>query len=214
MKFPKWYTRWANAARVAGLIAIASGVYVILALVLTGGAQVPNTLLFAKNPLSSEQERSMAAFREVVTVLQYPRCMNCHVVGDRPRQGDDRHLHLQNVMRGPDGKGLPGLRCSNCHQDSNNESAGGPPGAADWQMPPSNQPMAWEGLSVGDLCRSITDPSRNGNRKVADLIPHMKTSLVVWGWSPGPERTLPPLSYEQFTAKVQEWIDTGAVCEK
>ena len=67
---------------------------------------------------------------------------------------------------------------------------------------------------MGDLCRSITDPNRNGHRKVEDLIPHMKTSLVVWAWAPGPERTMPPLSYEQFTTKVREWIDTGAVCEK
>ena len=161
-----------------------------------------------------EPERSIAAFQEVATVLQSPRCMNCHVIGDRPRQADDRHLHAQNVMRGPDGKGLPGLRCSNCHQDRNHESAGGPPGAADWQMPRADQPMAWEGLSVGDLCRSITDPKRNGNRKVTDLIPHMRTSLVMWAWAPGPERTVPPLSYNQFMAKLQEWVATGAVCQE
>ncbi len=161
-----------------------------------------------------QRERSVAAFKEVASVLQGPRCMNCHVVGDRPRQGDDRHLHLQNVMRGPDGKGLPGLRCSNCHQESNHESAGGPPGTADWQMPRADQPMAWEGLTVGELCRAISDPNRNGHRKVADLVPHMKTSLVIWAWAPGPERTTPPLSHDEFVAKLQEWIATGAVCEK
>jgi len=168
----------------------------------------------AQTQKTSEAERSAAAFREVATVLQHPRCMNCHVLGDHPRQGDDRHIHAQNVLRGPDGKGLPGLRCSNCHQESNHEAAGGPPGAPDWQMPGAAQPMAWEGLSVGDLCRTITDPNRNGHRKVEDLIPHMRTSLVVWAWAPGPERTTPPLSYEQFNSKLREWIDTGAVCEK
>lgn len=168
-----------------------------------------------KNSFASiDTERSVAAFKDVASVLQSPRCMNCHVVGDRPRQADDRHIHAQNVMRGVDGKGLPGLRCSNCHQDNNNESAGGPPGAVDWHMPPSDQTMAWEGLSVGDLCRAITDPKRNGNRKPADLVPHMSTSLVVWAWNPGPERTTPPLSYDQFTSKVREWITTGAACEK
>lgn len=163
---------------------------------------------------SAEQQRSVAAFREVASVLQHPRCMNCHVLGDHPKQGDDRHVHTPNVERGIDGKGITGLRCSNCHQESNNESAGGPPGAADWQMPSATTPMVWEGLSVGDLCRAITDPRRNGNRKPADLMPHMKTSLVVWAWSPGPERSTPPLSYEQFMAKVQEWVTTGATCER
>ena len=163
---------------------------------------------------TADHERSIAAFRHVATVLQSPRCMNCHVSGDRPRQGDDRHLHLQNVMRGPDGKGLPGLRCSNCHQERNTESAGGPPGAADWQMPSSAHPMAWEGLLVGDLCRAITDPARNGNRKVTDLPAHMHTSLVVWAWSPGPERTPPPLNYDEFLSQLNEWTATGAVCER
>ena len=162
----------------------------------------------------SDQQRSLAAFQHVATVLQSPRCMNCHVVGNRPRQGDDRHIHAQNVMRGPDGRGLPGLRCANCHQERNHESPGGPPGAPDWQMPSAVQPMAWEGLSVGDLCRSITDPKRNGNRKPAELVPHMRTSLVRWAWAPGPERSVPPLAYDEFMAKVQEWVATGAACEK
>jgi hypothetical protein len=135
----------------------------------------------------SDVRRSIGAFRAVATVLESPRCMNCHVADNRPKQGDDRHLHLQNVMRGPEGKGLPGLRCANCHQERNHESAGGPPGASDWHMPAVAHPMAWEGLSTGDLCRAITDPRRNGNRKPADLVRHMQTSLVVWAWSPGPE---------------------------
>lgn len=190
---------------------IAATVFVAL---LMCAAQTTKPKETVANSGSTEAERSVAAFSEVASVLQSARCMNCHVLGDRPRQGDDRHIHAQNVMRGPDGKGLPGLRCSNCHQESNIEAAGGPPGAPDWQMPGSNQPMAWEGLSVGDLCRAITDPNRNGHRKVADLIPHMRTSLVVWAWTPGPERATPPLSYEQFNSKLREWIDTGAVCEK
>ena len=213
MKFSKWYRRSQDLPVFAVIIAAVT-VALIFALLLAGAAQIPSAHLFAKSPDSPERDRSIAAFREVATVLQNPRCMNCHVTGDRPRQGNDRHLHLQNVMRGPDGKGLPGLRCSNCHQESTIESAGGPPGASDWQMPGAAQPMAWEGLSVGELCRSITDPNRNGNRKVADLVPHMKTSLVVWAWAPGPERTPPPLSYDQFVTRLREWIDTGAACEK
>ena len=163
---------------------------------------------------AADRERSIAAFREVATVLQSPRCLNCHVKGDRPRQGDDRHLHAQSVLRGLDGKGLPGLRCTNCHQDSNIDSAGGPPGVAGWQMPPAATPMAWEGLSAGDLCRAVTDPRSNGHRTGAQVIDHLRTPQVTWAWTPGPERTTPPLSYDQFMAKAQEWVSTGAICEK
>ena len=35
----------------------------------------------------------------------HPRCMNCHPSGDVPLQGDDSHLHVQNVKRGDDGQG-------------------------------------------------------------------------------------------------------------
>ena len=93
---------------------------------------------------ASDPERSIAAFRDVAAVLQSSRCMNCHVIGDRPRQGEDRHIHAQNVMRGRDGKGLPGLMCSNCHQDRNQESAGGPPGALHQNRTSEKRLLRWQ----------------------------------------------------------------------
>src|SRR5262245_64601330 len=54
----------------------------------------------------SDEAASRAAFRAVYPVFMHPRCMNCHPAGDVPLQGDDSHPHLQNVKRGPDGKGL------------------------------------------------------------------------------------------------------------
>jgi hypothetical protein len=74
--------------------------------------------------------------------------------------------------------------------------------------------MAWEGLSVNDLCRAITDSKQNGNRKPIDLIAHMKSPLVVWAWAPGPGRSTPPLPYDQFMSEMHEWVATGAACEK
>jgi hypothetical protein len=55
---------------------------------------------------SSDEAASKAAFLEAYKVLMHPRCMNCHPTGDVPLQGDDSHLHAQNVKRGPDGKGF------------------------------------------------------------------------------------------------------------
>src|ERR1044072_5837208 len=60
-----------------------------------------------------------AAFQSIVPVLQHPRCMNCHSTGDFPRQGDDGHPHTMNIRRGLEGQGVPGLKCSTCHQDHN-----------------------------------------------------------------------------------------------
>jgi len=157
-------------------------------------------------------EKSLRAFHEVASVLTSPRCLNCHVPDDGPLQGDDNHPHPMNVKRGPDGKGSPTLHCFACHQSENSKGLHGPPGAADWQLPPTKTPMAWKGLSISQLCLTLKDPAKNGNRSLQDLIGHMDTSLVRWAWNPGPGRTLPPLSHDEFVSRLKEWIDTGAAC--
>jgi hypothetical protein len=155
-------------------------------------------------------ESGVAAFQRIATVLNSPRCLNCHPREDRPRQGDDRHIHLMNVQRGEDGKGLMAMRCSGCHQERNNEAAG-VPGAANWRLPPRT--MGWTGLSVGELCRTLRDPTKNGGRSVADLIKHMTTDpLVLWAWRPGGDRTVPPLSAEEMKSALKAWAAAGAPC--
>lgn len=157
-------------------------------------------------------DKSLRAFREVASVLTSPRCLNCHVPGERPLQGDDSHPHAMNVKRGADGKGSAALRCSACHQTENAKFLHGPPGAIDWQLPAPTTPMAWKGLSTGELCRTLKDPGKNGNRSLKDLVAHMDTSLVRWAWNPGPGRTLPPFSHDEFVSRLKVWIETGAAC--
>jgi len=152
----------------------------------------------------------VAAFQRIATVLNSPRCLNCHPREDRPRQGDDRHVHLMNVQRGKDGKGLAAMRCSGCHQEHNNDAAG-VPGAPHWHLPPRT--MGWTGLSVGELCRTLLDPSKNGGRSVADLVEHMTTdALVLWAWRPGRDRTAPPLSTDELKSALEAWAKAGAPC--
>lgn len=164
-----------------------------------------------ENSLGKDAQ-SLQAFRAVASVLTSPRCLNCHTSTDGPLQGDDNHPHAMNVKRGLDGKGSAALRCRACHQTENAKFLHGPPGAADWQLPPPNTPMAWKGLTTGEICRAVKDPAKNGNRSLPDLIPHMETSLVRWAWNPGPGRTVPPLSHEEFVSRLKEWIETGAAC--
>jgi hypothetical protein len=161
---------------------------------------------------ADSHEKSVQAFRAVASVLTSPRCLNCHTPSDGPLQGDDNHPHAMNVRRGVDGKGSPALHCFACHQTENGKAPHTPPGAADWQLPPAKTPMAWRGLSTGELCRTLKDPAKNGNRSLPDLIPHMDTSLVRWAWNPGPGRTVPPLSHDEFVSRLKEWIETGAAC--
>src|SRR5205814_4369497 len=55
---------------------------------------------------TKDSAESVEAFMQVYKVLMSPRCMNCHPAGDHPLQGDDSHMHIMNVQRGKDGKGV------------------------------------------------------------------------------------------------------------
>lgn len=162
-------------------------------------------------------ERSRALFAELAKVLTHPRCLNCHPAGEHPLQGADHHIHYPPVVRGEGDVGVAGLHCSACHSDRNFTVVGGPPdlqsipGHPRWALAPLE--MAWEGKSVGDICRQVKDPKRNGGRDLALLHEHMaKDDLVAWGWNPGPGREPAPGTQEQLGQLVQAWIDTGAEC--
>src|SRR5271163_1333193 len=73
----------------------------------------------AQSPAKSSAKNSGTEFTAFVSVLRNPRCMNCHSTGNFPRQGDDSHVHVQNVIRGKDGNGVTSQKCSTCHQDHN-----------------------------------------------------------------------------------------------
>jgi mono/diheme cytochrome c family protein len=67
--------------------------------------------LRADKKLNAEANRAdgLAAWQKVYSVLTSPRCINCHTATNYRQQGDDRHRHFANVIRGPANKGVPGL---------------------------------------------------------------------------------------------------------
>src|ERR1700757_1966713 len=90
------------------------------------------------------KDDGIAAFETVKTVLQHPRCQNCHIPGDAPLQLDSGRAHTMNVLRGPEGRGAPGLACSTGQGEANlPESFGAhvPPGAPNWHLPPPDRKM-------------------------------------------------------------------------
>ncbi len=160
-----------------------------------------------------DSSASQAAFQQVYKVLISPRCQNCHPVGDAPLQGDDSHVHLQNVKRGKDGHGITAMRCDTCHQTTNLAGAHMPPGNPKWALPPPEHKMVFVGRPAGELCRQIKDPKQNGGRTLDQIFHHIADDdLVGWGWNPGEGRTLPPLSRPDTVAQLKIWIDGGAAC--
>src|ERR1044072_5842028 len=178
------------------------------------------TISLAAKPHRVNTAAGLAAWDQVYAVLVSPRCINCHTATNYPQQGDDRHRHFANVVRGPEGKGVPGLNCMSCHQDQNADSTG-VPGGHNWHLAPLS--MQWQDandrvLSSAAVCRAVTDRSKNNNLDGPGLLKHHEEEALVLGpWNPGrrPEgsmRTLPPLSHGEFVAATRTWVEAGTPC--
>jgi len=155
----------------------------------------------------------LAAWNKIYSVLTNPRCINCHTATNYPQQGDDRHRHFANVVRGPQDKGVAALNCASCHQERNAESTG-VPGGHNWHLAPLS--MRWQDvndrpLSSAEVCRSVS------LHKVGLLTHHEEEPLVLWAWKPGRRtdgamRTLPPMTHAEFVEATRVWIKAGAPC--
>jgi hypothetical protein len=159
----------------------------------------------------------IASFETVRTVLQSPRCVNCHPNGDQPTQGDDSHIHQQSVQRGSSGRGAVGLACSTCHGKANPPDSYGahtPPGVStEWRLPPPEHRMVFAGRSSRELCLQLKDRRQNGGLDMAGLTHHMADDpLTRWGWSPGYGRKPVPVSHDEFVRAFKAWAGAGAPC--
>jgi len=174
-------------------------------------------LLPAASPAAApSKEEGVAAFETVRAVLQHPRCQNCHIPGDAPLQFDDGRPHAMGILRGPAGKGAPGLACATCHGAANPPASYGPhvpPGAPTWHLPPPERKMVFIGLPSGELCRRLKDEKQNGGKNLDALLHHMaEDKLVLWGWNPGGDRAPVSVPHDELVAKLKQWIAAGAPC--
>ena len=168
----------------------------------------------SSEPKDDEETTSSAAFDVMMQVVTHQRCINCHPSGDRPRQGEDSHLHYFNVQRGEDGHGKASMQCQTCHQKENNNYSG-VPGAPHWHLAPKS--MAWEGLNRIEIAQAILDESKNGGRSIEEIEKHLTSDpLVLWAFEPGVNnegvpREKPPVSKEDFINAVKQWVAEGAI---
>lgn len=174
------------------------------------------TTALAANKVS--QKEGLKAFGTIQTVLQHPRCQNCHIPGDAPLQFDDGRPHMQNVKRGQDGKGMAGMNCTTCHNDANLPAGydqHAPPGAPNWHLPPEDMKMVFINLSGGELCRVLKTGETNGGKTLDALLEHVShDKLVLWGWDPGPGRAPVSVPHDQFVSQFKTWMAAGAPCPK
>lgn len=160
--------------------------------------------------IQNDRQRSIALFEEAGKVLLHPRCVNCHPAGDRPLQGEDSRLHQPFVQRPESASSVAGTNCGTCHQQANFDPAR-VPGHPAWRLAPIE--MAWEGRSLGFICKQIKDPERNGGKSLADIVEHnAHDSLVGYGWNPGAGREPAPGNQKIFGELIKAWADSGAVC--
>jgi hypothetical protein len=198
--------------RALSMIALATGVVISAC----GGPpdSATPTGIAPRGPVSREQ--ALADFELVRSVLQHPRCQNCHPGGDAPLQGDQGALHTQGVLRGPEGKGMPGAECTTCHGPANPPASYGthiPPGVSTgWHMPAPGNKLVFVGVAPSALCEQVKDPIKNGGMTTKKLEDHIHDPLVLWAWSPGPGRTALPVDQPAFERAWNEWLQAGSPC--
>lgn len=180
-------------------------------------AQSPNALKPPSAFASIEDPvaRSAALFAEAGRVFQSPRCLNCHPVERLPTQGEDLHAHVPFMPAGTGDHGVAGLPCATCHGEENVATLGqgikSVPGDGHWGLAPES--MAWQGLSLAEICAQLKDLERNGGRTLDQIHTHLMTDpLVGWGWQPGEGRVPVPGTQAELGALIAAWIETGAHC--
>ena len=209
---------------------------VLISAVCSTGAVSAQTATAARQMHTTSAE-GLAAWQKIYSVLMHPRCLNCHTATNYPEQGEDRHRHQFNVVRGPEGRGVPGLTCGTCHQGATSKPTGGPncaechkgadlsatgvPGGHGWHLAPLS--MAWQDsngkpLPSAQVCGVVTDRAKNENMGGPELLKHHEEAeLVRYAWQPGklPDgtaRSLPPLTHAQFVEATRRWVEAGTPC--
>jgi len=112
----------------------------------------------ARAQTAAPPDAALRSFEIVRAVFQHPRCQNCHIPGDAPLQYDQGTPHVQNVVRGQDGRGFVAMECVTCHGAANSPASYGdraPPGAPNWHLPPPERKMVFIHLSTKELCRRL-----------------------------------------------------------
>jgi len=95
------------------------------------------------------------------------------------------------------------------------------PTAPFWALAPVS--MAWESapgvpLNGAQLCASLLDKTKNGNRTPAQLLEHITNEpLVKWAFAPGigqngKPRTTPPVPQAELIQWFNVWIGEGTPC--
>ena len=185
----------------------------VLAATFALGACFTNDIIAQPSP---RPDGALRAFEVVRSVLQHPRCQNCHIPGDAPLQDDEGIAHNPDVLRGPKGRGTAAMECASCHQQENLPASFGDhaaPGAPNWHMPPPETKMVFIGLSPRALCLAIKDRRATKGKDLAAMLAHIRDDkLVAWGWAPGGKRSLPPATRPETVAAFKTWTDAGAPC--
>lgn len=195
-----------------------------------------------------KEPSSESAFGYIHEVTTHQRCVNCHGVMEdgvqRPTVGEEGRLHPMNISSAHNlrlmledhifvevADSSQPVNCRSCHQDSNGDTPGMPPGAANdrmpgfvWHMPPP-QMMLSRDMSPNQLCEQLLDPAKNSSHLAfrggrddmetfkKEFTHHVSDDpLVIWSWQPGPGRASAPGTHADFVEAMKLWIDAGAPC--
>jgi hypothetical protein len=72
--------------------------------------------------------------------------------------------------------------------------------------------MVWREKTAHEICKGLLDRRLNGNRSPGQIVEHLNSDLVLWGWNPGPGRSPIPIDQKVFLEQARLWVIDGAAC--
>ena len=185
-----------------GLLAVASASFAF-----AQDLRAPETF----SSITNTAERSRALFAEAGRVLQHPRCLNCHPVGERPTQGNDCHPHSPLVVRGADDKGAIGHALHDLPPGCELRAVGRA-GTSALACRAEVDGMADRNRWARSASRSRIRGATAARRSRRSRSTWRTTRLVGWAWMPGGNREPAPGTQAQLGALIAAWIESGAAC--
>lgn len=174
-------------------------------------------------PGTIRSDEGLAAWGRIHEVFTHPRCLNCHVGEDgvplwTVDSSEVTQAHGMWIRGGDSRIGAETLLCSSCHQKSarpNTVPNAAPHTGMVWRLAPIE--FQWTNKSSTEICEQVRDPETNGGRDEAGLIEHILHDVRVfgfisWGFDPGPERSVPPRSFQSHLEDMATWTSAGMPC--
>jgi hypothetical protein len=165
-------------------------------------------------------QEAITAFAGMMTVLDHPRCANCHgafVVTDEVRSSSHPGEFISMIAPPPSARSpilgeepeeiYPAAKCQECHDQSVPVTGRPPLFEGSWRQPIESRLKMWGGKGAVSVCVALVSTKENPTEQIK----HINTdALITLGFEGkrgmANEPQPPPLDRAGFVTEMQKWL--------